>query len=108
MRHSITFDSGRQAVCNSALPITHCLVGKRNDAFERPDEKFLAPGMTRNQMSDKEFTALRAYVFAKNKGKYVIQALAWTEGEDEAIKSRFADPEWEQESLKFIPVTTHA
>ena len=102
----------RGASINTMLPITHCLVGKRDDAFEKPDDELLRRTSliirgAKRPKTEEEVAAAEQdasdrvtaaqYRFRKSKGFYALQALAWgTLEECESNKSKFPAPEWDQ------------
>ena len=99
---------GRQQCCDTELPITHVLVGKRNLEWNAPSKEVrdrIAKNV--NDSTQEERVVYAAWVHAVNEhGKYTLSALAWagSAGEAEAMKERFIAPEWDQDSLYVLEV----
>lgn len=95
---------------HSALPITHCLIGQRNAAFEKPADELIAKSQRMNAPKDARITSeelieIQAYGKKVEAGNYSPQALVWgeSEAECEAAKARFIGPEWDETSLRILP-----
>jgi len=99
---------GRQQCCDTELPVTHVLVGKRDMEWNAPPQKVrdrIAKNV--NDSTQEERVIYAAWVHAVNhQGKYALSALVWSESRDEAeaMKSKFPEPEWEQDSLYVMEV----
>lgn len=110
MKHTINL-SGRLQSTDSELPITHCLVGRRSEQFDAPPKELLDRAVSPKPeppLTSEESMQVRIYkeAFIDGRGKYALNALAWVESEEDgkALKARFSDPEWQQDSLALIPV----
>lgn len=110
MKHTINL-SGRLQSTDSELPVTHCLVGRRSEAFGAPPKELLERSVSPKPeppLTSEEVVQVRIYkeAFIDGKGKYSLNALVWVESEEagEKMKSRFSEPEWDQASLALIPV----
>lgn len=110
-KYFIQLGSREQSI-NSALPITHCLTGKRDDAFQKPSGELIAktsrvgniPVVERS--TKEEITEVSKWRWQRTHGFYSPQALGWveSEAEGEALKAKFPAPEWDQASLVLMPV----
>jgi hypothetical protein len=97
--------------CQTELPVAFCLVGKRREEFERPNEDVLRRASTiqagPHPLTPEELMEVQSYRYAQSHGKYVQKALAWVENEEEAesVKARFDPAEWDHASFVLMPVS---
>lgn len=106
MKLNINID-GRLQSCHSELPLTHVLIGQRSPAFEAPSQDLIDRAREGKKITSEESVELRAWIYTiEVDKKYSVHALAWVESEEqaEAIKSRFPEPQWQQDSLQVVPV----
>lgn len=101
---------------HSALPVTHCLVGKRRDDFERPSEDILHKSNlvgkipSELMLTQEQRIEVTKYRYLKGDGKYALQALTWVCSDEEGGQAKllFKEPEWDQQSFQLIPVASDA
>lgn len=110
MKHWIQLpNQARQAVCNSELPVTHCLVGRRDDLPQRPDDELLKKINDVKLVkgtSPEERAEVARYRWDKAHGHYGLRALGWcaSEVDAETLKGSFPAPEWDQAAFQIVPV----
>ena len=104
--------NGHMQSIDCEIPITHVLVGKRSYDWQCPPQEVLDRAQRDgNLLTPEEYIAVRQWKRAiAVEGKYSPKSLAWAESAEaaEEMKARFPEPEWEQSSLRVLPVENHA
>lgn len=111
MKYITKLPDNRQPNVYSMLPITHCLIGKRKDDFERPADEILRKSNLMGKvpaemrLTEEEQMQVRLFRIANSRGKYALHALTWVCSEEEGGQAKllFKEPEWDQESLQLVP-----
>lgn len=107
MKHTVNI-KGRLQFMHTELPITHCLIGRRDYSFDAPPQEMLdraAHPQSAALLSQEEYVEIHRYKHSLGEnGKYSVNALAWAESAEaaEEMKERFPAPEWDQSTLVVI------
>lgn len=109
MKHSVNLD-GHIQVCDSEITITYVLVGRRSYDWQAPAQEVLDRAQKDGSLlSPAEYVAVRAWKRAiAVEGKYCVHVLGWAvdQGEAESYRELFSAPEWDQQTLRILPVET--
>lgn len=93
MKHIIRIE-GREFSIDSELPITHVLLGQRNEEEYRPEVEPLR--VSTGQVNDEERAALKKFGWDRVNGYFQLKPLAWgtSETDAETYRTLFPEPEW--------------
>lgn len=89
-RHIVYFSSGRVGECDSQRSLTHVLIGRRDEATERPSKEIMEAPTGSLSIEDNE--KLMKFMVQKTRfGRYDLHVLDWFESQEAA---EAAIPSW--------------